>query len=61
MVGNGSQANPIRDIGEIAVYQELGTDHIPSRSFLAMAALLKEAEIKKLLGKDAMASLVGKP
>jgi hypothetical protein len=61
MVGNGSQANPMRDIGEVSVYQELWTDHIPARSFLALAALLKEAEIKKILGGDATASLVGKP
>lgn len=35
---------------DIAVYQELGTDHIPPRSFLAGAAAHKEKEVVDLIG-----------
>jgi hypothetical protein len=35
-----------------AVWQELGTVHIPARSFLAGAAMRKEAEIHALFGVE---------
>jgi hypothetical protein len=42
---------------KIAVYQELGTHKIPPHSFLAAAAMHKEHEIHKLMGR-AMAGVI---
>ena len=44
----------IGSTSEIAVYQELGTEHIPPRPFLARSALESEPEIRRMaaeLGK----------
>lgn len=45
---------------DIAVYQELGTNRIPPRSFLGGAALRKEDEAVEVLGERMMMALVGK-
>lgn len=42
---------------DIAVYQELGTAKIPARSFLAQAAIHKEAEIALQTGEAVVAIL----
>ena len=44
----------------IAVYQELGTNHIPPRSFLGGAAFTKSHEVKALLGHSVIATIMGK-
>lgn len=44
---------------DIAVYQELGTGHIPPRSFLGGAAVRKETEVVKIIGEGAVIGLVG--
>ena len=44
---------------DIAVYQELGTRHMPPRSFLGGAAAEKLDDIKRIVGEDAVAALVG--
>ena len=44
----------------IAVYQELGTNHIPPRSFLGGAAFSKSHEVKALLGHSVIATIMGK-
>lgn len=44
---------------DIAVYQELGTARIPPRSFLAGAAIRKEAEVVAILGEGVVTGLVG--
>jgi HK97 gp10 family phage protein len=44
---------------DVAVYQELGTRHMPPRSFLGGAAVRKEGEIVEILGEGAVAGLVG--
>lgn len=44
---------------DIAVYQELGTDHIPPRSFLGGAMVRMLPEINKTLGESLMAALMG--
>jgi hypothetical protein len=57
MVGDGSRADPVRNIGDVAVWMELGTGHIPARSFLAQAAIDKEREILEALGSDVIKGL----
>jgi len=44
---------------DIAVYQELGTEHIPPRSFLGGAMARKLPQIKTILGASVLAGLVG--
>lgn len=44
---------------KIAEYQELGTHHIPPRSFLGGAAFRKEPEIIELIGGETFAFLCG--
>lgn len=43
-----------------AVWQELGTGHIPARSFLGAGAFRKEDDIHHVLGASAVTALVGK-
>lgn len=43
-----------------AVWQELGTDRIPPRSFLGGAAFRKENEIHNILGGTVVTALIGK-
>lgn len=45
---------------DIAVWQELGTQHMPPRSFLGGAMARKLPEIKSILGASVLAGLVGK-
>ena len=47
------------NIGDIAVYQELGTSGIPPRSFLGMAAVHKGPEVAEILGAAVVKALVG--
>ena len=42
-----------------AVWQELGTEHIPPRSFLGGAMADKLPDIKKIMGRAVVAALVG--
>lgn len=44
---------------DIAVYQELGTSHIPPRSFLGGAVADEIPAILDILGDDAVAGLIG--
>jgi hypothetical protein len=44
---------------DIAVYQELGTEKIPPRSFLGGAAFEKAQNIEKLVGENVALSLAG--
>ncbi len=44
---------------DVAVYQELGTEHIPARSFLGHAAVVKGPEVARILGEGVVSALVG--
>lgn len=44
---------------DVALYHELGTQHIPPRPFLGTAALFKEKEIVKLIGEQFAGTLAG--
>lgn len=44
---------------DIAVYQELGTENIPPRSFLGGAAVESIAKICEIVGDEAVTALVG--
>lgn len=45
---------------DIAVFQELGTDKIPPRSFLGTAAVHKEKEVAEIIGESVVMALIGK-
>jgi len=44
-----------------ALYHELGTSKIPPRPFLMGAAMHKEAEVRHILGAQALKGLITKP
>lgn len=44
---------------DVAVYQELGTDRIPPRSFLGGAMAESLGEVRGIIGREAVAALVG--
>ena len=44
---------------DVAVYQELGTNRIPPRSFLGGAMAEKLGDVKQIIGESAVAALVG--
>lgn len=48
------------DIGDVAMWQEFGTEKIPPRSFLGAAAVQKETEIVDILAEGATAALFGR-
>lgn len=56
-VGDGSKADPIRNIGDVAVWMELGTGRAPARSFLAQAAIDTEKKILEELGHHVVEGL----
>jgi HK97 gp10 family phage protein len=61
-IGHKVQGNEVT-IGsdsDIAVYQELGTEHIPPRSFLGGAMAEELPRLKEILGEETVAALVGK-
>jgi hypothetical protein len=43
---------------KIAVYQELGTAHIPPRSFLGQAAMGREHEIREMMGRMVYGAMI---
>ena len=45
---------------DIAVYQELGTVHIPPRSFLGGAAAESTDEVQEIVGGEVVSALVGR-
>ncbi len=55
---SGSEAQ-VGSNSDIAVYQELGTEHIPPRSFLGGAAVETVPKILDMTGKAIVAALVG--
>jgi hypothetical protein len=61
MVGDGSKANPVRDIAVVAKAQELGTDTIPARSFLGTACVQHEDAIVEAMLMPMIHALQGKP
>jgi HK97 gp10 family phage protein len=42
-----------------AVWQELGTEHIPPRSFLGHAAVTKSKEVSEIIGREIFGLLTG--
>ena len=60
-VGDGTSADPIRDIGDIAVDMELGTARIPPRSFLGRAWFVKGPEASEAAAWPVVAALAGLP
>jgi hypothetical protein len=59
MVGSGSHADPVRDIGVVAEAMELGTRRVPPRSFLGLAAARLANRVAEYLGKETFFALVG--
>jgi hypothetical protein len=60
-VGDGSEEDPVRDIGDVAVEQELGTKFMPARSFLGRALFLKTHEVVAIIGEAVILGIEGKP
>lgn len=57
--GVGTVEGTVGSTSQIAVYQELGTDRIPPRSFLGGALMREEAVVVKILGDAAHWALTG--
>lgn len=53
------QSKPV-NIGEVAEAQELGTPHIPPRTFLGGALVRKEQEVAEEIGTRVVKALVGR-
>ena len=49
IVGDGSEANPVRDIGDVAIRFEQGERNQPPRSFLARSLFVKQKEAVKAM------------
>jgi len=49
-----------RNLGNIAIWQELGTARIPPRAFLGPAGFVKADTVAELIGKAVTQSLAGK-
>jgi hypothetical protein len=60
-VGNGTEEDPTRDIGDVAVDHELGTRNMPARSFLGRALFVKTKEVVATIGHAVILGLEGKP
>lgn len=58
-VGTGSRIDPVRNIGDVAEWIELGTRHMEPRSFLGIAAVRMAERIANFLGQQTFFGLVG--
>ena len=56
-VGSGSKEDPLRNIGDVAVAMELGTDRVPARPFLTLAAIQRLPELHEIFGRALVGSL----
>lgn len=50
-VGGSRRGDHVRNIGEVAMVQEMGNAHVPPRSFLGMAGARKAEEVAKEMTK----------
>jgi hypothetical protein len=60
IVGGGSVRDPVRNIGEVALWQEVGTNAIPARPFLGPAAQANGRRVAEHLGRSLAAALAGR-
>jgi hypothetical protein len=56
-VSEESKVNYLIGASKMAVYQELGTKHIPPHSFLGLAAIGKEKEIREMAARTMFKTL----
>lgn len=61
MVGSGTDADPIRNIGDVAIAMELGTDRVPARSFLGRSAFVKGHEAVGAMASVLTDAISGRP
>ena len=61
IVGDGSKANPYRDIGMVATIMELGNERVPARPFLGRAAFVRGQAAVKAAGAIVGAHMAGQP
>lgn len=59
MKGIASGEAVVGSTSDIAVYQELGTERIPPRSFLGGAAVRKSSKVAEICGAGVVKALVG--
>jgi hypothetical protein len=59
MVGSGAPGDEVRNIGDVAVAQELGTDTIPQRSFLGVGGYRAAEQAAEAFVLPVIAALTG--
>jgi hypothetical protein len=57
--GDGSPEDPFRNLGDVAVWMEFGTEKMPARSFLGRALFVKEKAVVSIIGHTAAAAVMG--
>jgi hypothetical protein len=60
-VGDGTPENPVRNIGDVAVWQEFGDRNMPARSFLGRAGFVRAKAAAHAIGHAVYLALAGKP
>jgi hypothetical protein len=58
-VGDGSPEDPFRNLGDVAVWIEFGTEDMEARSFLGRALFVKEKAVASIIGHATAAALAG--
>lgn len=61
VVGDGTEENPTRNIGQVAAWLEFGDREMPARSFLGRAAFVKGHAVANAIGHAVYLALSGKP
>ena len=60
MVGTGTAADPLRDIGKVAVAQEMGTAEMPRRSFLGLGMYRRAHDAVNIVARAVALALAGR-
>jgi len=60
-VGNGTEEDPDRNVGDVAIEHEFGTRYMPARSFLGRSLYVKAKEVVGIIGHAVLLGLSGKP
>jgi hypothetical protein len=59
-VGDGTRENPVRNIGDVAVWLEFGDRYMPARSFLGRAGYVRGKHAAHAIGHAVFLALAGK-
>jgi hypothetical protein len=61
IIGDGTPENPVRNIGDVARWQEFGDSNLRARSFLGRAAYLKAKAAAHAIGHAVFLAIIGRP